>query len=70
MGIGDKIGNAADQAVGKAKQAAGQAADDASLKADGAAQQAKGDAGQRVEQAKDAAYDKEHKEDPRIDDVN
>ncbi len=57
MGIGDKIENAKDQAVGKVKQAAGDATDNERLQAEGAGQQFDGKAGQKVEQTKDKAND-------------
>lgn len=57
MGIGDKIDNIKDQAVGKAKQAAGDATDNEKLQTEGAAQEFDGKAGEKVEQAKDAVKD-------------
>ena len=54
MGLGDKMENAKDQAVGKAKQAVGDAKDDAQLQAEGQAQEASGDVKQAGEKAKDA----------------
>lgn len=53
MGIGDKIDNAKDQLVGKAKGAAGDATDNEDLQAEGQVQETKGDAKQSVEKAKD-----------------
>lgn len=57
MGIGDKIENAKDQVVGKAKEVAGDATDNERLQTEGAAQQFDGKAGEKVEQAKDAVKD-------------
>ena len=54
MGIGDKIGNAAEKAGGKGKEAAGNATGDESLKAEGQADQSKGDLKQAGEKVKDA----------------
>lgn len=57
MGIGDKIENAKDQVVGKAKQAAGDATDNDRLHTEGAAQEFDGKAGEKVEQVKDKVND-------------
>lgn len=57
MGIGDKIENAKDQVVGKAKQAAGDATDNDRLSTEGAAQEFDGKAGEKVEQVKDKVND-------------
>ena len=54
MGIGDKIGNAADKAAGKAKESAGQATDDQSLEAEGKGDQTKADLKSAGEKVKDA----------------
>ncbi len=54
MGIGDKIENAKDQAVGKAKGAAGDAKNDPKLQAEGKTQETKGDLKAAGEKAKDA----------------
>lgn len=54
MGLGDKIENIKDQAVGKAKEAAGDAQDNPDLQAEGKAQETKGDAKQTLEKGKDA----------------
>jgi uncharacterized protein YjbJ (UPF0337 family) len=54
MGLADKIGNAAEDAKGKAKEAVGGATDNESLKAQGRADQASADVKQAGENAKDA----------------
>lgn len=54
MGLGDKIGNAAEKAGGKGKEAAGNATGDESLKAEGQADQTKGNLKQAGEKVKDA----------------
>lgn len=54
MGIGDKIENVKDQAVGKGKQAVGDANDDPSMQAEGQAQETKGDLKAAGEKVKDA----------------
>lgn len=54
MGIGDKIENAKDQAVGKAKGATGDATDNEDLQAEGKAQETKGDLKSAGENVKDA----------------
>lgn len=54
MGIGDKIGNAAEKAGGKGKEAAGKATGDQNLQAEGKADQTKGDLKQAGEKVKDA----------------
>jgi uncharacterized protein YjbJ (UPF0337 family) len=43
MGMDDKLGNAAEQAEGKAKEAAGKATDNERLEAEGQTDQAKAD---------------------------
>lgn len=57
MGIGDKLENAKDQVVGKAKEAYGDATDNERLQTEGKAQQFDGEVGQKVEQAKDKVDD-------------
>lgn len=54
MGLDDKIGNAADKAGGKGKEATGEATGDEDLKAEGKGDQAKGDLKQAGEKVKDA----------------
>ncbi|RAJ31775.1 CsbD-like protein [Kitasatospora sp. SolWspMP-SS2h] len=54
MSAGDKIGNMADKAKGKAKEAAGKVAGNERLEAEGKADQAKGDVKQAGEHVKDA----------------
>jgi uncharacterized protein YjbJ (UPF0337 family) len=54
MAMGDKIANAAQDAKGKAKEAAGRATNDDTLEAEGKADQAKADVKQAAEKAKDA----------------
>ncbi len=54
MGIGDKIENAKDKAVGKAKDATGDATDNEDLQAEGKAQETKGDVKSAGEDVKDA----------------
>jgi uncharacterized protein YjbJ (UPF0337 family) len=53
MGLGDKIGNAAEGIGGKAKEAAGNATDNDRLKAEGQADQVKADAKKVGEDIKD-----------------
>lgn len=57
MSLGDKIKNAAEEAVGKAKEAIGDLTDNPDLKTRGQAEQAQADAQQAGEQAKDTARD-------------
>ncbi len=57
MAMGDKIKNAADQAAGKAKEAAGKATGNEDLEARGHADQATADVKQAGEKAKDTATD-------------
>ena len=57
MGIGDKIENAKDQVVGKAKEAAGDATDNERMQTEGSAQRFDGKVGEKVEDVKDAASD-------------
>ncbi len=54
MGMGDKIENAKDQAVGKAKQGIGDAKDDPDMQAEGHVQETKGDLKNAGEKIKDA----------------
>lgn len=54
MGLDDKIGNAAEDAKGKAKEAVGKATDDDSLEAEGHADQTKADFKKAGENIKDA----------------
>ena len=53
MGLGDKIGNAAEDMGGKAKEAAGNATDNDRLKAEGQTDQVKADAKKVGESVKD-----------------
>ena len=54
MGIEDKIGNAAEEAAGKAKEAVGKLTDNPDLEAQGRSDQAKADLKQAGEKVKDA----------------
>ena len=54
MGIGDKIENAKDKVVGKAKDATGDATDDKDMQAEGKAQETKGNLKSAGEDVKDA----------------
>lgn len=54
MGLDDKIGNAAEEAKGKAKEAAGKATDNESLEAKGQAEKTKAGLKQAGEDIKDA----------------
>ncbi len=54
MGLGDKIGNQADNLAGKAKEATGRATDDPGLEAEGKADQSVADVKQAGEKVKDA----------------
>lgn len=54
-GTGDKIKGAANELVGKGKQAVGNATDNDKLKAEGTAQELKGEAQKKVGDVKDAA---------------
>ena len=54
MGVGDKIENAAEDAKGKAKEAAGKATDDESLEAEGDTDQTKASFKKAGENVKDA----------------
>lgn len=54
MGLDDKISNAAEDAKGKAKEAAGKATDDERLEAEGKVDQSKADLKQAGEKVKDA----------------
>ncbi|MEV7572058.1 CsbD family protein [Pseudarthrobacter sp. NPDC089323] len=53
MGLGDKIGNAAEDMGGKAKEAAGNATDNDRLRAEGQKDQVKADAKKVGESIKD-----------------
>ena len=53
MGLGDKIGNEAEDLGGKAKEAAGNATDNDRLRAEGQADQVKADAKKVGEDIKD-----------------
>lgn len=57
MGLGDKIGNKAQETVGKAKEATGDATDNEKLQAEGAADQGAAKAKQAGEHIKDGAKD-------------
>ncbi len=54
MGLDDKISNAAEEAKGKAKEAAGKATDNESLEAEGQAEKSKANLKQVGEDIKDA----------------
>jgi len=54
MGLGDKIENAKDNLVGKAKEAQGKLTDDEAKEAEGRIQQGKSDLKQAGEKVKDA----------------
>ena len=54
MGISDKISNAAEDATGKAKEAAGKATDDERLEAEGKGDQASAGVKKAGEKVKDA----------------
>ncbi|MET1053300.1 MAG: CsbD family protein [Mycetocola sp.] len=54
MGLGDKIGNAAQEAAGKAKEGFGDATDNDRLKAEGQSDQSKANLKQAGENVKDA----------------
>ncbi len=54
MGIGDKIENAKDENLGKAKAKAGEASGDENLQAEGEAQHSKGSLKSAGEKLKDA----------------
>jgi uncharacterized protein YjbJ (UPF0337 family) len=58
MGLGDKIGNAAEDAKGKAKEGLGKATNNEQLEAEGKLDQTKADAKQKVEDGKDAVAGK------------
>ena len=57
MGLGDKIGNKAQEVSGKAKEAAGGLTHNEKLQAEGAAEQVAAKAKQAGEHVKDAAKD-------------
>lgn len=54
MGLGDKMDNAKDDLVGKAKEAAGKVTDNERMEAEGKADQSKADLKQAGENVKDA----------------
>ena len=54
MGMDDKLGNTAEDAKGKVKEAAGKATDDERLEAEGRGDQASADIKQAGEKVKDA----------------
>lgn len=54
MGFADKVGNAAEDLAGKAKEAAGKASDNERLEAEGQADQSKADLKKAGENVKDA----------------
>lgn len=55
MGLGDKISNAAEETLGKAKEGFGDATNNESLEAEGKMDQGKANAKQGVENVKDSA---------------
>ncbi len=55
MGLGDKISNATEEAVGKAKEGFGDATDNESLEAEGKMDQGKANVKQGGEKIKDSA---------------
>jgi uncharacterized protein YjbJ (UPF0337 family) len=57
MGLDDKISNAAEEAKGKAKQAAGDATDDEQMQAEGQVDESKANLKQAGEKVKDAFKD-------------
>lgn len=57
MGIGDKIGNAAQEASGKVKEAAGDATNNEQMQAEGSADQTEANVKQGGEHVKDAWKD-------------
>jgi uncharacterized protein YjbJ (UPF0337 family) len=57
MGMDDKLGNTAEDAKGKVKEAAGKATDDERLEAEGRGDQASADIKQAGETVKDAFKD-------------
>ena len=57
MSVGDKISNAAEKAVGVAKETVGKATGDRETQAEGVAQKNKAEAKQAGEKTKDAAKD-------------
>jgi len=58
MGFADKMGNAAEDAKGKSKEAFGKAINDEQTEAEGKLDQQKADAKNKVEDAKDALAQK------------
>ena len=57
MGVGDKIRNAGEEAVGKVKETTGRATDNQSLESEGRADQASANIKRAGEKAKDAVKD-------------
>jgi uncharacterized protein YjbJ (UPF0337 family) len=57
MGLGDKIGNAGEEAAGKVKEATGKATGNESMEADGKGDQVSANVKQAGEKAKDAVKD-------------
>ncbi|HNQ06936.1 MAG TPA: CsbD family protein [Tetrasphaera sp.] len=57
MGIGDKISNATEEAVGKVKEKVGDATDNERLQAEGLTEQAEANVKQAAERAGDAVDD-------------
>ncbi|SDX24386.1 CsbD-like [Arthrobacter sp. yr096] len=57
MGLGDKIKNAAEEAVGKVKEKAGETSGNPDLQAEGQAEQSAANLKQAGEKVKDAAKD-------------
>jgi len=57
MGLGDKIGNAGEEAAGKVKEATGKATGNESMEADGKGDQVSANVKQAGEKAKDAVND-------------
>ena len=57
MGVGDKIGNAGEEAAGKVKEVTGRATGNESLEAEGKGDQGSANVKQAGEKAKDAVKD-------------
>ncbi|WP_430868820.1 CsbD family protein [Demequina aurantiaca] len=58
MGLGDKMGNAAEDAKGKTKEAFGKATDNEQMEAEGKLDQQKAEAKDKIEDAKDGLAEK------------
>lgn len=58
MGLGDKIGNAAEDAKGKVKEGVGDATNNEQMEAEGKLDQQKAEAKQKLEEGKDAIAEK------------